>query len=100
MPDEPIAARVARRLRDARIAAGLTVREAAARAGLPSHSLIVKYERGAVAPPLERLRALALAYGVTPAALLAEHDAAVPVIALLERASAAQLAQLARMLAD
>lgn len=100
MPDELLSARVARRLRDARIAAGLTVREAAARAGLLSHTLIVKYESGAVAPPLDRLRALALAYGVTPAALLAEHDAAVAVIAQLERASAAQLAQLARMLAE
>jgi transcriptional regulator with XRE-family HTH domain len=81
---EAIDVRVARRLRDARVAAGLTVREAATQAGV-DHSQIVKYENGTHRPPLDRLDMLARAYGLTLAALLAENDALVPIIADLER---------------
>jgi transcriptional regulator with XRE-family HTH domain len=94
----PLSARLARRLREARVHAGLTVREAAVQASLSNHTLIVKYENGTVAPPLDRLHELARAYGTTPAALLAEHDAAVAVIAAIDQADAAQLAQLAMAL--
>jgi transcriptional regulator with XRE-family HTH domain len=97
-PAEPIAVRVARRLRMARIAAGLTVREAATRLGTDDHSLIVRYENGAVRPPLDRLHALAQAYGLTVSALLATDDALVPLIAALERADPHLWADLAATL--
>ena len=92
---ELLSARLARRLREARVQAGLTVREAAVQAGLSNHTLIVKYENGTVAPPIDRLHDLARTYGTTPAALLAEHDAAIPVIAAIDQADSAQLAHLA-----
>ena len=95
---ELLSTRLARRLREARVQAGLTVREAANAAGVSNHTLIVKYESGAVAPPLDRLHDLARAYGTTPAALLAEHDAAMPVIAAIDQADAAQLGRLAGVL--
>lgn len=95
---EPLSVRLARRLREARIQAGLTVREAAVQASISHHTLIVKYENGTVAPPFDRLRNLALAYGTTPAALLAEHDAAMLVIAAIDQADSAQLAHLATAL--
>jgi transcriptional regulator with XRE-family HTH domain len=95
---EPLSVRLARRLRVARVQAGLTVREAAAQAGVSSYSLIVKYENGTVAPPLDRLLDLARAYGTTPAALMAEHDEAMPVIAAIDLADSAQLAHLATVL--
>src|SRR4051794_4125744 len=47
------------RLREARLNAHLTVREAAERAGLHSHGTLVQYENGHVRPPLDRLAALA-----------------------------------------
>ena len=92
---EPLSARLARRLREARVQAGLTMREAAVQAGISNHTLIVKYENGTVAPPLDRLHDLARAYGTTPAALLAENDAAMPVIAAIDQATSTQLAHLA-----
>ena len=46
---EPLSARLARRLREARVQAGLTVREAAVLAGLSNHTLFVKYANGTVA---------------------------------------------------
>ena len=95
---ELLSARLARRLREARVQAGLTMREAAVQAGISNHTLIVKYENGTVAPPLDRLHDLARAYGTTPAALLAEHDAAMPVIAAIDQADSAQLAHLAMAL--
>jgi transcriptional regulator with XRE-family HTH domain len=82
---EAINVRVARRLYDARVTADLTVREAATRTDV-DHSQIVKYKNGTHRPPLDRLDMLAHAYGLTLAALLAENDALVPVIAELERA--------------
>jgi len=96
MPDqETLTARVARRLRAARIKAGMTMREAAAVLDI-SHTLIVKYENGSISPSFDRLDALARMYGLTPAALLADQDAAVPVVAAIDQAGAAQLAQLAQ----
>lgn len=97
---EPLGARVGRRLRQARIAAGLTVREAAQQAGLPDHSLLVRYEQSAARPPLERLQALAATYSLTLAALLAERDDVVPLIALIEQADPATLQLLLAALAQ
>lgn len=92
---ETLSVRLARRLRDARVQAGLTVREAASQAGVSTHTLIVKYEKGTIAPPFDRLDDLARLYGTTPAALLAEHDEAMPVIAAIDLADSIQLTHLA-----
>jgi transcriptional regulator with XRE-family HTH domain len=91
MEPEPLRARLGRRLREARVHTGLTVREAAQRAGMPSHSVLVRYENGDAHPPPERLEALAQAYATPVAALLAERDEAVALIALLERADPGML---------
>jgi transcriptional regulator with XRE-family HTH domain len=96
---ETMAARVARRLREARLKARMTVREAAACLDI-SHTLIVKYENGVVAPSFDRLDALARIYGLTSAALLADQDETIPVLAAIDQASAAQLAQLAHVLKE
>jgi transcriptional regulator with XRE-family HTH domain len=90
---ERMATKVARRLRAARIKAGMTVREVAASLDI-SHTLIVKYEKGTVAPSFDRLDALARIYGLTGAALLADQDAGISVLAAIDQASAAQLAHL------
>ena len=84
---EPIAARVGRRLREARLKAGLTIREATKATGI-SHSMIVKYENGNVAPPLARLDALARLYRIAPAALFATQDAGVDVLSAIDQANA------------
>jgi transcriptional regulator with XRE-family HTH domain len=97
MNDEPLGARVARRLRDARIRAGMTVREAAAELAI-SHTLIVKYENGVVAPSFERLRSLAAVYRTSAAALLAERDEAIPLLTLLDQANAEEIAQLIQLI--
>ena len=98
MPDQKtMMVRVARRLRDARIKAGMTVREVAACLDI-SHTLIVKYENAGVAPSFDRLDALARIYGLTPAALLAEHDETVPLLAAIDQANAALLTQLMQVL--
>jgi transcriptional regulator with XRE-family HTH domain len=97
LEQERMAAKVARRLRAARIKAGMTVREVAASLDI-SHTLIVKYENGTVAPSFNRLDALARIYGLTPAALLADHDETISVLAAIDQASAAQLAQLTHVL--
>ena len=94
---ERMAAKVARRLRAARIKAGMTVREVAAALDI-SHTLIVKYENGTIAPSFDRLDALARIYGLTPAALMVEQDTAVPIVAAIDEASAAQLVHLTQML--
>ncbi|PDV96824.1 helix-turn-helix domain-containing protein [Candidatus Chloroploca asiatica] len=99
MEHERLAQRVGRRLRAARFAAGLTVREAARLAGLPGHTQLVRYENGTAQPPLERLALLATVYGTTPAALLAVHDEAVALIAVIERADEALLHRLLSALA-
>lgn len=98
MNSESLAARLGRRLRAARFAAGLTVREAAAAAGLPSHTQLVRYENGTAQPPLDRLASLAETYGTTPSALLAAHDEAVGIVAALDRADAAVIERLLRAL--
>jgi transcriptional regulator with XRE-family HTH domain len=94
---ERMATKVARRLRAARIKAGMTVREVAASLDI-SHTLIVKYENGTVAPSLDRLDALGRIYGLTGAALLADQDATISVLAAIDQASAARLAQLRHVL--
>jgi transcriptional regulator with XRE-family HTH domain len=96
---EPIDVRVARRLRGARLAAGLTVREAATQIGLDDHSIIVRYENGSARPPLDRLSRLASCYGLTAAALLASNDALVPLITALEQSDAQLWAAVAALLA-
>ncbi|MEN9936546.1 MAG: Helix-turn-helix domain [Chloroflexota bacterium] len=74
-----------RRLADARLGAGLTMREAGRRAGF-DWTMIVRYEGGQSMPPPERLAALAAVYGTTPAALLAQYDGVMPVLAAIDRA--------------
>jgi transcriptional regulator with XRE-family HTH domain len=78
------------RLRQARQKVLLTVREAADQIGV-KHSIIVRYEQGQVAPPLDRLLALAQLYQVSPAGLLVIDDALLPIVTLLEQATPAQL---------
>ena len=90
--------RIGRRLREARVAAGLTMREAASSAGIPNHSLLVRYEDGTVRPPLDRLAALASTYDTSLAAILAERDEAVALITAIEQASPATLQRLLRTL--
>jgi transcriptional regulator with XRE-family HTH domain len=85
------------RLREARQAANLTVREAGERLGV-DHSMIVRYENGDSLPPLDRLIALAGLYGLTPAALLAQQTVAVPLIAAIDRAEAEMITRLAALL--
>jgi transcriptional regulator with XRE-family HTH domain len=85
------------RLREARQAANLTVRDAGERLGL-DHSMIVRYENGDSLPPLDRLIALADLYGLTPAALLAQQAVAVPLIAAIDRAEAETIRRLAALL--
>ena len=99
MATEPLGTRVARRLRDARIHAGMTVREAAAELAI-SHTLIVKYENEVVAPSFERLQSLAAIYRTSAAALLAERDEAIPLFALLDQATAAEIVQLIQLVND
>ena len=85
------------RLRDARQTANLTVREVGERLGV-DHSMIVRYENSESLPPLDRLIALADIYGLTPAALLARHAAAVSVIAAIDQAEAGTIARLGALL--
>lgn len=74
-----------RRLADARLDIGLTVREAGRRAGF-DWTMIVRYENGQSMPPPDRLAILAEVYGTTPAALLAQYDDVMPVLALIDQA--------------
>lgn len=100
MPDaQALIQQIGPRLREARLAAYLTVREAADRLGI-DHSMIVRYERGDSLPPLNRLIALALAYDTTPAALLAQEASAAPLIAAIDRADAAVVAKLQALLRE
>jgi transcriptional regulator with XRE-family HTH domain len=92
---EATAARlVGRRLRAAREEAGVSLRELAQRVGLRDHTVLIKYEQGRTAPTSTRLISLARALGVSPAALLASHDAAIPLITAVDQADEVQLAQL------
>jgi transcriptional regulator with XRE-family HTH domain len=100
MAPDPLAQTLGRRLREARFHVGLTVREAASLAGLPSHTQLVRYENGAAQPPFARLAALARAYQTTPSALFAARDEAVALIATLDQADAALIERLLRALAS
>jgi transcriptional regulator with XRE-family HTH domain len=90
--------RIGERLREARLNVRLTLREAAARVGLRAHGTLVQYENGRVLPPLDRLAALARAYDVPLASLVVSHDALVPVVTLLERATGPQISAVAQLL--
>jgi transcriptional regulator with XRE-family HTH domain len=90
MTASPLALQVGARLREARLNARLTVREAATAVGLRNHGTLVQYENGNVLPPLERLAALAQVYQVPSAALLVSDDALIPLVTLLEQATPAQ----------
>ena len=83
----PVVARIGERLR-----------EAAERVGLRAHGTLVQYENGRVLPPLDRLAALAQAYDVPLASLMVSHDALVPVVTLLERATGSQINAFAQLL--
>jgi transcriptional regulator with XRE-family HTH domain len=98
MVDERLEERVGRRLREARIGARLTVREAAIAARLPDHSILVRYENGTARPPMDRLAALARAYHTTLAALLAERDETMSLIVAVERADRVTLERLRAVL--
>jgi transcriptional regulator with XRE-family HTH domain len=94
----PVVARIGERLREARLNARLTVREAAERAGLHGHGTLVQYENGKVLPPLDRLAALAQAYDISLASLVVSDDALIPLVTMLEGASAPQISALAQLL--
>ena len=94
-----LAVRVGGRLREARLQSGLTVREVADRLGL-KHAIIVKYENGTIAPSIDRLQSLAQLYGLTPAALLVEHDVAIPLFAMLDRADVREIERLVQILRE
>jgi transcriptional regulator with XRE-family HTH domain len=85
---------VGRRLRAAREEAGISLRELAQRVGLRDHTVLIKYEQGRTAPSCARLVSLAHALGISPAALLAAQDAAIPLITAVDRADEGELAQL------
>jgi transcriptional regulator with XRE-family HTH domain len=93
-----VVVQIGERLREARLNARLTVREAAERAGLRAHGTLVQYENGKVLPPLDRLAALAQAYDVPLASLVVSHDALVPVVTMLERATVPQIGAFAQLL--
>jgi transcriptional regulator with XRE-family HTH domain len=90
--------RLGERLREARLNARLTVREAAERVGLRAHGTLVQYENGRVLPPLDRLAALAAAYDAPLASLVVSDDALAPVVTLLERATTSQISAIAQLL--
>lgn len=94
----PTLAQPGERLREARLNARLTVREAAARAGLRGHGTLVQYENGAVLPPLDRLAALATIYDVPLASFFVSSDALAALVTLLERASPDQIRAVLRAL--
>ena len=94
----PVIARIGERLREARLNARLTVREAAARVGLRAHGTLVQYENGKVLPPLDRLAMLAQVYDIPLASLVVSHDALIPVMTMLEHATAPQISAFAQLL--
>jgi transcriptional regulator with XRE-family HTH domain len=93
-----VIAQLGDRLREARLNARLTVREAAKRVGLRAHGTLVQYENGHVLPPLDRLAALAQAYDVPLSSLVVSQDPLIPVVTLLERATAPQISAFAQLL--
>jgi transcriptional regulator with XRE-family HTH domain len=97
-PISPAIVHLGERLREARLNARLTVREAAERVGLSSHGTLVQYEHGKVLPPLDRLAALAQIYDTPLASLVVSHDALAPVVSMLERATPSQISAFATLL--
>lgn len=97
-PLDPVLAQIGRRLREARLHAGLTVRVAATGAGLRAHGTLVQYENGHILPPLDRLALLAHVYGVPLSSLVVSNDALMPVVALLEHAGTAQVSACVQLL--
>lgn len=95
-----VLAALGHRLREARLDARITIREAAAAADLRSHTTLVAYENGRVLPPLDRLAALANAYGVTIASLLVTHALLAPLVAHLDRRDPEQLQALVAALSS
>ena len=94
----PVIAHLGERLREARLNARLTVREAAERVGLHGHGTLVQYENGGVLPPLDRLAALSQAYDVPLASLVVSQEALIPLVTLLERATLGQISALTQLL--
>lgn len=96
LPDDEraTAIQVGRRLRDAREAAGLSLRELAQRVGLRDHTVLIKYERGETPPSSVRLVALARALDCSAAALLANQDQAMALISIVDQADTDLIAQL------
>lgn len=94
----PAIAQLGGRLREARLEARLTVREAAEQIGLHGHGTLVQYENGTVLPPLDRLAALAHIYNVPLASLVVSDTALIPVVTLLEQASAPQINAISQLL--
>ena len=70
-PHEEKLVTIGERLRAARLAANMTVREVASVIGC-DHSQIVKYENGQTVPSIDRLYTLKSLYGITWAWLLPE----------------------------
>ena len=97
-PSLPVITHIGERLREARLNARLTVREASARIGLRGHGTLVQYENGNVLPPLDRLAALAQVYDIPLASLVVSHDALIPVVTMLEHATAPQISAFAQLL--
>ena len=94
----PTIARLGERLREARLNARLTVREAAQRVGLRAHGTLVQYENGNVLPPLDRLATLAEAYDVPLVSFVVSDEALVPIVTMLEGATATQISAFADLL--
>lgn len=94
----PITVMVGARLREARLNARLTVREAAEQIGLRAHGTLVQYENGTVAPPLERLSALARLYDIPLASLFVSQDTLIPLVTMLDQATPTQVQALNRLL--
>lgn len=97
--EDTIGTRVGARLREARLQAGLTVREVADRIGV-KHAIIVKYENGAIVPSIDRLYTLARLYGLTAAALLVKHDEAIPLFTMLDQADVDQIEHLVQVIRE
>ena len=95
---DPVIAQIGERLREARLNAHMTVREAASNVGLHGHGTLVQYENGHVLPPLDRLALLAKIYRVPLASLVVSNDALMPVITLLEHANSTQIDMLTHLL--
>jgi transcriptional regulator with XRE-family HTH domain len=96
---DTIGPRLGGRLREARLRAGLTVREVADRIGV-KHAIIVKYENGVIVPSIDRLRGLAQLYELSAAALLAKHDEAMPLFAMLDQAGVDAIERLVQLLKE